>query len=155
MVQAEMKKIGVAVELVTLDPTVAIQRIMAGNYEAAYLSFELDADPDPFGILHSSQWPPRGQNFSYYRNPQVDQLIDAARTELDRSKRRDLYWKVHQLVAEDQPYTYTVQVSSKWGVHKRVRGVEESRGYGLFRWYPGDQGWWIPRAQRIHDRPAQ
>lgn len=155
MVQAEMKKIGVDVELATLDPSVAIPRIFAGNYEAAYLGFELDADPDPFSILHSTQWPPRGQNFSYYRNPEVDRLIEAARTELDRSKRRDLYWKVHEIVAADQPYTWTVQVSSKWGINRRVRGVEGSRGYGLFRWYPGEQGWWIPRELRVHDRPVR
>ncbi|MEO8380089.1 MAG: ABC transporter substrate-binding protein [Acidobacteriota bacterium] len=155
MVQAEMKRIGVDVELLTLDPAVALQRIISGNYEAAYLAFELDADPDPFGILHSSQWPPRGQNFSYYGNPEVDRLIDTARVELDRSKRRDLYWKIHEIVAADQPYTWTVQVSSKWAINRRVRGVEISRGYGLFRWYPGDLGWWIPQQLRTHDRPAQ
>jgi peptide/nickel transport system substrate-binding protein len=155
MVQGEMKKIGVDVELNTIDPSVAIPRIIAGNYEAAYLAFELDADPDPFAILHSSQWPPRGQNFSFYRNPEVDRLIDAARTELDRSKRKDLYWKLHEIAAADQPYTFTVQVSSKWAISRRVRNVEVSRGYGMFRWYPGEQGWWIPRHLRIHDRPAQ
>lgn len=154
MVQAEMKKVGVDVELTVLDPSVALQRIIGGDYEAAYLGFELDADTDPFSILHSSQWPPRGQNFSYYRNPEVDRLIDAARTELDRSRRRDLYWKLHEIVADDQPYTFTVQVSSKWGINRRVRGVEQSRGYGLFRWYPGEQAWWLPRTLRSHDRPA-
>jgi len=155
MVQAELKKIGVEIELTTLDPSVALQRIMSGNYESAYLAFELDADPDPFSILHSSQVPPRGQNFSFYRNPEVDRLIDAARTELDRSKRKELYWKIHEIVAADQPYTFTVQVSSKWALNRRVRGVEVSRGYGLFRWLPGELGWWLPSSQRTHDRPAK
>ena len=154
MVQAEMKKIGLDVELVTLDPAVAIQRILAGNYDAAYLAFDLDNDPDPFAILHSSQFPPRGQNFAYYSNPEVDRLIEDARREMDRSKRKDLYWKVHELVAADQPYTWAVQVSSKWGINKRVRGVELSRGYGLYRWYPGELAWWIPAELRTHDRPA-
>jgi peptide/nickel transport system substrate-binding protein len=155
MVQGEMKKIGLGAELVTIDPSVALQRIGKGNYQAAYLGFELDADNDPYSILHSSQAPPRGQNFAYYRNAEVDALIETARRELDRSKRKDLYWKVHQIVADDQPYTFTVQVSSKWGINRRLRGVEESRGYGLFRWFPGEQAWWIPRELRTHDRPAR
>jgi peptide/nickel transport system substrate-binding protein len=154
MVQGEMKKIGLDLELVTLDPTIAIQRILAGNYDAAYLGFDLDNDPDPFSILHSSQFPPRGQNFAFYRNPVVDQLIEQARRELDKSKRKDLYWRIHEIVANDQPYTWTIQVSSKWGINKRVRGVQVSRGYGLYRWFPGELGWWIPRDQRTHDRPA-
>lgn len=153
MVQAEMKKVGVDMELVTLDPAIAVQRILGGNYQAAYLGFDLDNDPDPFNILHSSQFPPRGQNFAFYSNPEVDRLIETARKELDRSKRKDMNWRIHEIVADEQPYTWTIQVSSKWGVSKRVRGVELSRGYGLFRWYPGPLAWWIPRDQRVHDRP--
>jgi peptide/nickel transport system substrate-binding protein len=153
MLQAEMKKVGVDLELATLDPPIAIQRILAGSYQSAYLAWELDNDPDPFNILHSSQFPPRGQNFVYYSNPEIDRLIEASRKELDRSKRKDLYWRIHEIIADEQPYTWTIQVSSKWGVAKRVRGVELSRGYGLLRWYPGVLSWWIPRDQRVHDRP--
>ena len=154
MVQAEMKKIGVDLELATLDPAIAVQRILSGNYQSAYLGFDLDNDPDPFSILHSSQFPPRGQNFVYYSNREVDRLIEGARKEMDRSKRKDMYWRIHEIVANEQPYTWTIQVSSKWGVRKRVRGVELSRGYGLVRWYPGVLAWWIPRDQRVHEQPA-
>jgi len=154
MVQGEMKKVGVDLELTTLDPAIAIQRILSGNYQSAYLGFDLDNDPDPFNILHSSQFPPRGQNFAYYSNPEVDRLIETARHEMDRSKRKEMYWRIHEIVSDDQPYTWTIQVSSKWGINKRVRGAELSRGYGLVRWYPGVLGWWIPRDQRVHDRPA-
>ncbi|HYC90376.1 MAG TPA: ABC transporter substrate-binding protein [Thermoanaerobaculia bacterium] len=154
MLQGEMKKIGVQLELSVLDFSSAIQRIMNGNYEAAYFGYDLDNDPDPFNILHSSQVPPRGQNFAYYANPEIDRIIVQARSEMDRSKRKDLYWRLHEIVAADQPYTFTVQVSSKWGLHKRVRGAEVS-GYGLYRWFPGPLGWWIPRDQRAHDRAGQ
>lgn len=154
MLQSEMKKIGVQLELSVLDFASAIQRIMKGDYEAAYFAYDLDNDPDPFNILHSSQIPPRGQNFANYSNPEIDRIIVQARSEMDRSKRKDLYWKLHEIVAADQPYTFTVQVSSKWGLRKRVRGVEVS-GYGLYRWFPGPLGWWIPRDQRVHDRAGQ
>ena len=153
MVQNEMKKVGVDLELATLESSVAIQRILSGNYQSAYMGFDLDNDPDPFNVLHSSQFPPRGQNFVFYSNPEVDRLIETSRKELDRSKRRDMYWRIHEVVAADQPYTWTIQVSSKWGISRRVRGVELSRGYGLVRWYPGVLSWWIPRDQRVHDRP--
>ena len=153
MVQSEMKKVGVHLDLAVIEPSIAIQRILSGNYQSAYLGFDLDNDPDPFNILHSSQFPPRGQNFVYYSNPEVDRLIETSRKELDRSKRKDLYWRIHEIVADEQPYTWTIQVSSKWALNKRVRGVELSRGYGLVRWYPGVLSWWIPRDQRTHDRP--
>ena len=143
MAQAEMKKAGVALDLQVMDGAMAIQRILAGNFEACYLSWDLDPDPDPFIIFHSSQFPPRGQNFVFYRNPEADRLIEEGRREMDQSKRKDLYWRLHEVLVEDQPYTWVVQVSAKWGVSKRLRNVQASRGNGFFLWYPGEFDWWI------------
>ncbi|HVE69876.1 MAG TPA: ABC transporter substrate-binding protein [Thermoanaerobaculia bacterium] len=154
MLQAEMKKAGVQLDLAVLEFTGAIQRILKGNYESAYFAFELDNDPDPFNILHSTQAPPRGQNYAYYANPAVDKLLVQARSEMDNSRRKDLFWRLHEIAADEQPYTFTLQVSSKWGMSKRVRGVETS-GYGLYRWFPGPFAWWIPRDQRTHERAVQ
>lgn len=146
MVQSELKKVGVQVDLEMMDGSSAIQRILAGNYEAAYLSWDLDPDPDPYALFHSTQIPPRGQNFVFYSNPVADQLIDQGRRELDQSKRKDIYWKLHEVLAEDQPYTWVVQVSAKWGVNRRLRNVVPSRGLGFFLWHPGELGWWIARG---------
>lgn len=152
MVQAELKKIGVDLEIVTMDGATAIQRILAGNYQGAYLGWDLDPDPDPYALFHSSQTPPQGQNIVFYSNPEADRIMEAARRELDQTKRKDMYWRLHEVLADDQPYTWTIQVSVKWGIHKRVRGVKISRGYGLFLWYPGEFDWWIPRDQRANER---
>jgi len=154
LLQSELKKIGVAMTLTEMEPTALLQRILAGNYDSAYLSWDLDPDPDPYGLLHSSQWPPHGQNVVFYKNPEVDTLIDAGRREFNQSKRVDIYRKLHELVAGDQPYTWTLQVSVKWGIAKRVHGVKLSKGWGLFLWYPGEFDWWIPESQRTHDQPA-
>jgi peptide/nickel transport system substrate-binding protein len=143
MLQAEWKKIGVAAQIVTLDGAAAIQRVIAGSYDAAYLAWDLDPDPDPYALFHSSQAPPRGQNIVFYSNPEADRLIERARRELDQTKRKALYWQLHALLAAEQPYTWTVQVSSKWGINKRVRGVESSSATGFFSWFPGELGWWL------------
>jgi peptide/nickel transport system substrate-binding protein len=147
MLQAELKKAGVQMEVVVMDGAMAIQRIVSGNYQAAYLSWDLDPDPDPYALFHSSQFPPRGQNFVFYQNGEADRLMDEARRELDVSKRKDLYWRLHEVLANDQPYAWIVQVSAKWGINRRVRGVTSSRGYGFFLWYPGEQDWWIAQGR--------
>jgi hypothetical protein len=69
---------------------------------------------------------------------------------MDESKRRDLYWRLHEVLVDEQPYTWTVQVSSKWAVNRRVRGVAISRGFGLFLWYPGELGWWLASGPDAH-----
>lgn len=146
MVQAELKAIGVGIELSLLDGATGIQRLIAGNYEAIYMGWDLDPDPDPYAMFHSTQTHPRGQNFAFYANPEADRIMEAARRELDQSKRKELYHRLHWILYEDQPYCWLIQASAKWALTKRVRNVETSRGMGFFLWYPGELGWWLADA---------
>ena len=149
--QAELRKIGVDLKITPLDGSAFMQRVLAGSYQSAYLSWDLDPDPDPYPLFHSSQTPPRGYNFVYYRSPAADKLMDDAHHAVDLSKRRTIYRQLHALLAEDQPYTWTVEVSTKWAINKRIHGTRDSKGWGMFGWYPGERDWWIPRSQRTHD----
>jgi peptide/nickel transport system substrate-binding protein len=88
MLQAEWKKIGLDIKLVLLDGATAIQRVVAGNYDAAYVGWSLDADPDPFGLFHSSAIPPHGQNVVFYSNPEADRLIERGRRNSIRRRGR-------------------------------------------------------------------
>ena len=45
-----------------------------------------------------------GANRSYYSNPEVDRLIDLGRREIDERKRKQIYARLQQLLAEDLPY---------------------------------------------------
>lgn len=150
--QQELKKIGIEANVVPLDGAQLIKRVFSNQYDAVYISWALDAEPDLYNLFHSSEAPPKGQNLVYYNNPEADRLIDAARHELDVSKRQKIQQQLHALLADDQPYTWTIQVSEKWGIRRRVHNVKVSRGYGLFMWYPGEFDWWIPRDQRTHER---
>jgi peptide/nickel transport system substrate-binding protein len=143
--QSELKKIGVQLNIVPLDPSAFMQRVLGGNFESAILALDLDPDPDPFPMLHSSQFAPQGQNFVFYSSPEADKLMEAERTQLDLKKRIPIFRRLHEVLANDQPYTWTLQVSVKWAVNKRLRNVAESKGWGLNDWYPGELGWWIPK----------
>jgi peptide/nickel transport system substrate-binding protein len=149
-VQAELKKVGVQLDIRAADATAFTQQMRAGNYDAGFSAWELDADPDPKSLFHSSEVPPQGQNFVFYSSAEADRLIDAARQELDFSKRKALYQQLHQVLANDQPYTWTVQVSLKWAINKRLHGVATSAGSGLFLWYPGEFDWWVQQPGSAH-----
>jgi len=146
--QSELKNVGIDLKVTALDPSAMLERVMSGNFQTCYMAFELDPDPDPRALFHSSQFPPNGQNITFYKNPTVDALIDQGRRELDHSKRIAIYRQLHAILADDQPFTWTVQVSTKWAISKRVKNVRESKGYGLYLWYPGELDWWIPKSQQ-------
>jgi peptide/nickel transport system substrate-binding protein len=140
-IQSELRKIGVRVSLRSMDARELWQQVMGGKYAAAYYSMTPDADPDVNSLFHSSQFPPHGQNVTRYSNPEADQLIEAARTELDFEKRKALYWKLHEVLTQDQPYTWTIQASMKWAHRTRLRGVEVSPLNGISLWHPGELAW--------------
>jgi peptide/nickel transport system substrate-binding protein len=146
--QDSLKQVGIDMQIAVTDFTAGWQRILAGNYHAAYLSWDLDADPDPFQLFHSSQIPPRGQNVVFYSSPRADALIVAARRNLEIDRRAELYRELQAVLAEDQPYTWVNQPSIKWVVNRRVNGAKLGKGYGLFLWYPGEFDWWIASPAR-------
>jgi peptide/nickel transport system substrate-binding protein len=141
--QQSAGKIGVDVKVTPLDASVMFNRLFEGKYQGAFVTWDLDLDPDLFTTFHSSQMSPTGQNFAFYSNKQVDDLIVAARQELDDEKRLELYQQLHALLAEEQPYMWLLQVSTKWGINRRVQNVEEAEGLGLFLWNPGPLEWWL------------
>lgn len=144
ILQADLKNVGVQLDLTPLDAASLIPRVLGGKYQGVFLGWNLDLDPDVYSLFHSSQVSPQGQNFVFYSNPEVDRLIEQARVELDRQKLSQLYHHLHAILAEDQPYTWTFQVSEKWGVSRRLKNVRAVDGLGLFFWYPGSLQWWIP-----------
>lgn len=141
--QESLAAIGVRMNVTPLDDAAFFDQVLARNYQAASLAWVNDLDPDPYSLFHSSQLPPEGFNIVGYSSPAADQLIDEARAETDLARRADLYHQLHELLARDQPYLWTVQASSKWAVNRRVQNVRTAEGLGLFLWYPGPRAWWV------------
>ena len=61
----------------------------------------LDSDYTLYALLHSSQIP--DNNFSFYRNEEVDRLLDEARRNVDEAFRLEAYRRVAEIVQEELP----------------------------------------------------
>lgn len=141
--QQALRDVGVDLVVRKLDGGSMIERVISGRYEAVFLGYSLDLDPDLYANFHSSQFTPEGQNWVFYSNPEVDELLSKGREEQDPVKRREMYMRVHEILAADQPYTWLVQPSARWAVSRQVRNVEVAPGLGLFNWVPGARSWWV------------
>jgi peptide/nickel transport system substrate-binding protein len=143
--QQSLQQIGAVLNIRATEEAAFYDLILKRNYQAAYLSWVNEPDPDPFSLFHSSQLPPDGMNVVGYENAEADQLMNEARTELDVARRTDLYHQLHDVLSRDQPYLWTVQVAEKWGVNRRVHNVAVAKGLGLFHWSPGPLAWWLEK----------
>ncbi len=71
------------------------------------MSITTEIDYYIYERFHSSQAPPigeyAGRNWFRYRNPEVDQLLEQQRRTLDPEKRREIVWKVQEIISRDLP----------------------------------------------------
>ncbi|MCA1582855.1 MAG: ABC transporter substrate-binding protein [Acidobacteria bacterium] len=139
---AELGRAGIRANIRTLEWATFTERVDAGNFDAASLAWSAsDPNPDPYPYWHSSQFPPRGLNSEFYRNPEADRLMDAARREHDGNRRLAIYHRLHRILRDDAPVIFVATSSQKFGFRRRVRGLVTSP-LGLSGLWPGPIGWW-------------
>ena len=86
---------------------------------------------DPQDVLyrtyHSGSVPPTAQNFCFYKNPRVDELLDRGITTPDQAHRRPYYNEVQRILRDDGPAVFAAQFFAIFGRRKKLHG---------FDWHP-------------------
>lgn len=143
---AALARVGVRARVRPLEWASFVERVDSGAFEAASLaSSASDPNPDPYPYWDSSQWPPRGLNSGFYRNPEADRLMEEARRERQEDRRIAIYHRLHRIFRDDAPAVFVVNATKKYGLRRRLQGVETSP-LGLFGIWPGPLGWWASES---------
>ncbi|GJL51072.1 MAG: hypothetical protein NPIRA01_22990 [Nitrospirales bacterium] len=107
IVQNAWKKIGVKCRTQYFEWTVFLKDFVnTGQFDAVVLGWSMDINPDLYQIWHSSQAGPQQLNFVGYSNPRADELIVRIRQEYHRDRQREFAHQLHQIIHDDQPYTF-------------------------------------------------
>jgi len=144
IIQFNLRDVGVQVKIRILEWAAFIhQYIDKKNFDAVILGWSLSRDPDQYAIWHSSQVKEGQYNFISYSNSEVDRLLVEGRRTFEMERRREIYHKIHAILAEEQPYTFLYVADALPVVHKRFHGIEVAPagiGYNFIKWYvPEDQ----------------
>jgi peptide/nickel transport system substrate-binding protein len=110
------------------------------------MGWALSRDPDIYDIWHSSKTKEGEFNFISYKNEEVDRLLIAGRQTFDKNKRKEIYWRIHEILAEEQPVTFLYVPDALPVLHKRFKGVEKAPlgiWYDFIHWYvPKNRAEW-------------
>ncbi len=106
VLQQQWREVGVQLDIKTFEFATFFADVQKGAFQLYSLRWiGGNNDPDIFQyVFHSQFTPPKGANRGYYDNPEVDRLIDTARSEIDQQKRKRLYLQLQQILAQDLPY---------------------------------------------------
>ncbi len=105
--QNAWKKLGIKVAADRIEWSVFLQKhVNVGNFDALVLGWSMGIDPDLYQIWHSSQTGDYQLNFVNYKNPIADDLIVRIRQEYNEQKQIQLCRRLHEIIFDDQPYTF-------------------------------------------------
>jgi peptide/nickel transport system substrate-binding protein len=144
---------GIVMELDSQDWPVLVDRLNKSDFDAVTLGWSSTPESDPYQIFHSSQIGDEGDNRTFYRNAELDTLIDRARRTLDREQRMQMWQQVHRILHEDQPYTFLINRPYLRLMHERIQNVEPS-GVGLnFEYLNGGvMPWYVPADRQVRTK---
>lgn len=119
------------------------ERLKHRDFDAISLGWTAGIENDIFQMFHSSQIAGGGDDFMSYRNPELDATIEQARRTLDETLRMKLWQKAHDILYEDQPYTFLFYPKSLEFLDKRIANVQKLKA-GL----NGDSEWFVAKDQQ-------
>jgi len=139
IIQGRLREIGILVNIRIVEFAVFLKEFIdKGRFEAVLLGWNTGMDPDQYDIWHSSKTRPGELNFIHYKNPEVDALLEKGRHTFDREKRRRAYFKIQEILAEDQPYTFLFAPDALPAISRRFRGIKPAPAgisYNFIKWY--------------------
>jgi len=124
-VQDFLGDISVKVDPQVLEWSTFLTTMRNGDYLFGRSGWVADfPDPDSFlWQLLASENKGYHDNWSRYGNPEFDQLVEEARVEFDRDKRRTLYWRAEQIALEDAPWLFLFAQTTNVLIKPEVVGL--------------------------------
>jgi len=146
IIQRRLKAIGMSVKIRVIEWASFIKEfINKREFDATILGWSLSPEPDPYSIWHSSQTGEHQFNFVDFKNKEVDELLEKGRRTFDIEERKKAYYKIQEILAEEQPYTFLYNAEALPVVSKKVMGIKKyETGIG----YNWSTTWWIPTAMQ-------
>jgi ABC-type transport system substrate-binding protein len=139
VIKEDLKRAGIEVELKYQEWNSFTKAIDDHNFDIIAMGWGGgDVEQDPKQIWHSTSIGKGGSNYISYSNPEVDKLIDEARSELDSAKRTVLFKKVYTLIADDVPYVFLF--NPKYELY--ARSAKMKTPGKTFEYDTGFQAWW-------------
>ena len=121
------------------------------KFEVLILGWNIPQDPDLYDVWYSSKTGPDELNHISFKNAEVDRLLIKARETFSQEERKNYYFKIQEILAEEQPYVFLYIPEALPIIHSRFRGIKPAPAgitYNFIKWY-------VPRFDQKYVETAQ
>jgi len=147
ILKEQWAKIGVDIDIVTMEPSAHAQKMYAVEYKGMIIPSGLDA-ANPVIVLSSEGKTGAYYNFSGYSNPEFDAMVTKIEQEMDEAKQAPMVREASKKIMTDSPYLPLAQAVSKiywWDYIKNYYGeysLDDGTPHSMFPY------WWIDQAEK-------
>jgi peptide/nickel transport system substrate-binding protein len=130
LIQQDLAKLGIRLNVVTLDFPALIERISRSyEYEACLLGL-VNVDPDPSAQMNvwmssaaNHQWNPRQKSPATLWEAEIDRLMRLQASSPSLEKRRASFYRVQEIVAQQVPFLYLVTKNALAAADPKVKNL--------------------------------
>jgi len=122
-IKDSLGRAGINVNVKPGELSVLIDKMKARKFEVYLGGWSGVLESDPHQIFCTDAIAKTGDNFVSYSNPELDKLVDQARSTVKDELRNQIWHKVHRIIHEDQPYTFLYIEKSLNFVDGRFKNV--------------------------------
>jgi peptide/nickel transport system substrate-binding protein len=123
VVQAMAKEAGFDVKIESTEFATSLNLADKGDFDAYLLAWSGRADPD--GNIYSFMACKQPLNYSGYCKPEVDALLNEARSKQTVADRMKAYEQVNKFAQNDKPVLYLYHRNWLWAYNAKLTGVRE------------------------------
>lgn len=115
------------------------------DFDIVFAEWLFDNSSDISSLFHSAKsQTPGGDNFISYRNPKVDSLFQKFSTTINHEVRRRINYELHEILAEDCPYTFLWTLEKNAAIENKVKKAVVHP----YRFFTFINDWFIPEDER-------
>ena len=144
MIQEQLRRVGIDVEVRTLDFNTLSDLVYGHQFDAFLLGWSVDTSLDQASIFHSRSIE-NASNLGSYSNAELDRLIDLSNSDLDTTDRAEVLARIQEIIHDEQPYTFLWESERLAGMSKRVQGAEPNALDPLFE----IETWWLLPSDQL------
>lgn len=122
LIQGYLKEIGINLKISILEPNVYWNKTNTGAYDmfiASWGSVTGDSDYALYPTHHSNAFGAPG-NRTFFSNKEVDILLEKARSTLDKAERKDIYFKIQDIIVKNKSEIMLFYRDLNCGINKKV-----------------------------------
>jgi peptide/nickel transport system substrate-binding protein len=143
LVQAQLKAVGIQVDIEAVEPQVYGARLAKGDFDAALNVWRTDPSPSTIRqVWATARGSDAGANYGHYSNLSFDAAIDSASVTFNPARRRALFQRAYQTVVDDAAAVWLFEPRNFAAINTRVK----PSGMRADAWWAALPSWRVSEA---------